>query len=110
MTSAENSYPVLGWLRRGPSAEALAQLAGQAEPLTHELLDSLPQSATTRHVRCLLVIADLFGISPSTAETWAKYANDSWTRYLVPRAITGTAPAWLPCYTGQLAAPGPGGM
>ncbi|MFE7899269.1 hypothetical protein ACFU3E_17410 [Streptomyces sp. NPDC057424] len=26
-----------------------------------------------------IVIADLFGISPSTAETRAKYATDSWT-------------------------------
>ncbi|GAA3823211.1 hypothetical protein [Streptomyces chiangmaiensis] len=32
-----------------------------------------------------IVIADLFGISPSTAESWTKYANDSWTQYLAAR-------------------------
>jgi hypothetical protein len=32
-----------------------------------------------------IVIADLFGLSPSTAETWARYANGSWTHYLAAR-------------------------
>jgi hypothetical protein len=33
-----------------------------------------------------VVITDLFGLRPSTAETWAKYANDSRTHYLAARA------------------------
>ncbi|WP_163008648.1 hypothetical protein [Streptomyces sp. S5] len=32
-----------------------------------------------------IVVADLFGLSPATAETWARYANDSWTQYLAAR-------------------------
>ncbi|MGW5237031.1 hypothetical protein ACWEQU_33335 [Streptomyces nodosus] len=33
-----------------------------------------------------IVVADLFGLSPATAETWARYADDSWTDYLAARA------------------------
>ncbi|MBQ0967665.1 XRE family transcriptional regulator [Streptomyces sp. RK23] len=69
LTSAVNPYPVLGWLRRSPSAKALAQLAGRAEPLTHELLDALPQGTTTRHVRSLLVVA---GVLPERNEHLAR--------------------------------------
>ncbi|MFJ3594756.1 site-specific integrase [Streptomyces sp. NPDC090231] len=32
-----------------------------------------------------IVIADLFGLHPSTAEAWARYANNSWTHYLAAR-------------------------
>ncbi|MFL9659581.1 hypothetical protein ACJ7VE_38495 [Streptomyces sp. PB17] len=32
-----------------------------------------------------IVVADLFGLSPATAETWARYANDSWIHYLAAR-------------------------
>lgn len=33
-----------------------------------------------------IVVADLFDLHPSTAEAWARYANDSWTHYLAARA------------------------
>jgi hypothetical protein len=29
-----------------------------------------------------IVLSDLFGISPTTAHRWARYAQDSWTGYL----------------------------
>ncbi|MCX4804710.1 hypothetical protein OG594_24360 [Streptomyces sp. NBC_01214] len=32
-----------------------------------------------------IVIADLFGLHPSTANRWARYANDSWSHYLAAR-------------------------
>jgi hypothetical protein len=32
-----------------------------------------------------IVIADLFGLHPATAEAWARYANASWTQYLAAR-------------------------
>ncbi|MEV6397115.1 hypothetical protein AB0M39_20430 [Streptomyces sp. NPDC051907] len=32
-----------------------------------------------------IVVADLFGLGPATAETWARYANDSWTHCLAAR-------------------------
>jgi hypothetical protein len=37
-----------------------------------------------------IVVADLFGLSPATAETWARYANDSWTHYLAARTCGTT--------------------
>lgn len=37
-----------------------------------------------------IVIADLFGIHPGTAHTWAKFAQASWTDYLA--ADTATKP------------------
>lgn len=79
LVSAENPYPVLGWLRRSPSAKALAQLAGRAEPLTHELLDALPQGTTTRHVRSLLVVA---GVLPERNEHLARL--ERWVTHTLP--------------------------
>lgn len=32
-----------------------------------------------------IVLADLLGLYPSTAETWATYANDGWTHHLAAR-------------------------
>ncbi len=69
LNSAENPYPVRGWLRRSPSAKALAQLAARSEPITHELLDTLPQGTTIRHVRSLLVVA---GVLPERNEHLAR--------------------------------------
>ncbi|MFD7973437.1 hypothetical protein [Streptomyces clavifer] len=79
LVSAENPYPVLGWLRRSPCAKALAQLAGRAEPLTHELLDALPQGTTTRHVRSLLVVA---GVLPERNEHLARL--ERWVTHTLP--------------------------
>lgn len=39
-----------------------------------------------------IVVADLFGLSPSTAETWARCANDSWTHYLAAQTPREGAP------------------
>ncbi|WP_216207055.1 hypothetical protein [Amycolatopsis aidingensis] len=35
-----------------------------------------------------IVIADLFGIHPGTAHSWAKFAQASWTDYLAVDAAT----------------------
>ncbi|MGX1887571.1 hypothetical protein [Streptomyces sp. NPDC055287] len=32
-----------------------------------------------------IIVADMFGVNPSTANRWASYANDSWTHYLAAR-------------------------
>ncbi|MEV0259412.1 hypothetical protein AB0H82_34810 [Streptomyces sp. NPDC050732] len=80
LTGAENPYPVLGWLRRSPSARALAQLAGQQVPVTHEVLDALPQRITTRHVRALLVLA---GVLPERNEHLARLEH--WVNGELPR-------------------------
>ncbi|MGY3677045.1 hypothetical protein [Streptomyces sp. TE33382] len=32
-----------------------------------------------------ILVADLFGLGPATAEVWAGYANDSWTHCLAAR-------------------------
>lgn len=50
--------------------------------------------APTAHRRP--VVADLFGLHPSTAETWAKYANDSWTHFLASSAATQGARTMKP--------------
>ncbi|MFE6835109.1 hypothetical protein ACFVFI_09785 [Streptomyces sp. NPDC057705] len=69
LCEAANPYPVLAWLRRSRAAKTLAHLAEQPEPLTHQLLDKLPQNASTHHVRGLLVTA---GILPRRDEHLAR--------------------------------------
>ncbi|MFD7340252.1 XRE family transcriptional regulator [Streptomyces violascens] len=86
LTRVANPYPVLGWLRRSPSARALTQLAGQQEPVTHEVLDALPQSATTRHVRALLVIS---GVLPERNEHLARL--ERWVNRELPDLPTQQA-------------------
>ncbi|MFE9399263.1 hypothetical protein [Streptomyces flavidovirens] len=65
---------------RGPSARALAQLACRAEPLTHELLDALPQAPPPGTVRSLLVIA---GVLPERNEHLARLQR--WVTSELPR-------------------------
>ena len=36
-----------------------------------------------------IVVADLFGMHPSTAQRWANYAKDDWSAYLAAR-MAGT--------------------
>ncbi|KAB2587680.1 hypothetical protein [Streptomyces arboris] len=44
-------------------------------------------TAMIEAITCLppIVVADLFGIHPGTADSWARYANASWTAYLAAR-------------------------
>lgn len=55
--------------RRGRSFAVNFQTADEYDQRPHRCLnDSTP-----------IVVADLLGLSPATAETWARYALDSWT-------------------------------
>ena len=46
---------VIRWLATSPVPRLLEQLAARPEPITHELLDTLPPSVTVHHLRSLLV-------------------------------------------------------
>lgn len=65
LTSAENPYRVLQWLRRSPAARLLGRLVIDPGGLNHESLDLLPERAATAYVRGLLVTA---GILPPCDE------------------------------------------
>ncbi|MEW2490653.1 hypothetical protein [Streptomyces sp. NPDC048411] len=69
----------------------MAQLASRAEPVTHEVLDALPRSATTRHVRSLLVIA---GVLANRDEHLARL--ERWVTWDLPR---------LPAYQAAIVRP-----
>ncbi|MBT2392470.1 hypothetical protein J7E87_24345 [Streptomyces sp. ISL-1] len=72
LTSAENPYRVLQWLRRSPAARLLERLVLDPGALNHESLDSLPQRAATAYVRGLLVTA---GILPPRDENLGLLTN-----------------------------------
>lgn len=55
LTTAENPYSVLNWLYYNPAARLLADLAAHHTAITHDLLDGLPPTRSTRYVREVLV-------------------------------------------------------
>jgi hypothetical protein len=55
LAAARRPKSVLDWLSRGASARLLTTLAADPAPITHDLLDSLPQDQNLRHVRETLV-------------------------------------------------------
>ncbi|MFC9647397.1 hypothetical protein [Streptomyces sp. NPDC056937] len=81
-TGAENPYPVLSWLHRSQAAHLLAHLAGHDSPISHELLDNLPQNAPTRHVRGLLITA---GVLPRRHEHLAHLEH--WITHTMPALL-----------------------
>jgi hypothetical protein len=72
LTSADNHYQVLQWLRRSPTARLLSRLAQQPDHLTHKALDALAQGPATAYVRGLLTTA---GILPHRDENLALLTN-----------------------------------
>jgi hypothetical protein len=59
LLAAEKPRSVLVWLRRSSAAQLLAQLATQNQPITHELLDSLPVNQDVHYVRQILVHTEI---------------------------------------------------
>jgi hypothetical protein len=55
LVAVEHPISILGWLRKSASARLLAQLAAEDRPITHELLDQLPQDKSLHNVRQILV-------------------------------------------------------
>jgi len=55
LVAVEHPASIIGWLRKSASARLLAQLAAEDRPITHELLDQLPQEKSLHNVRQILV-------------------------------------------------------
>ena len=55
LVDVEHPVTILGWLRKSPSARLMASLAAEDQPITHELLDQLPQDRSLHIVRQILV-------------------------------------------------------
>jgi hypothetical protein len=70
----------LGWIRREKVRALLAELATGHRPLTHAVIDELPDSKTLRHLRSVLVAS---GALPARDEILTRLEN--WIR----RAVAG---------------------
>jgi hypothetical protein len=68
----------LGWIRRDKVRALLAGLAAGDRPLTHAVLDELPDSKTLRHLRSVLVAS---GTLPARDEILTRLEN--WIRQAV---------------------------
>jgi hypothetical protein len=55
LITVEHPISIVGWLRKSSSARLMAQLAAEDRPITHELLDQLPQDKSLHIVRQILV-------------------------------------------------------
>jgi hypothetical protein len=65
LIAVEHPITILGWLRRSASARLLARLAAEDRPISHDLLDELPQANGLHHFRQVLVHT---GVLPERAE------------------------------------------
>ncbi|MBB5152538.1 hypothetical protein [Saccharopolyspora phatthalungensis] len=59
MTGVTRPDSTLTWLSRSKVRELLAQIAGNTGPLTHEILDQLPDGKTLAHLRSILVATNV---------------------------------------------------
>lgn len=55
LITVEHPITIVGWLRKSAAARLMAQLAAEDRPITHELLDQLPQDKSLHIVRQILV-------------------------------------------------------
>jgi ribosomal protein L40E len=65
LLGVEHPITILGWLRRSASARLLARLAAEDQPISHDLLDELPQANSLHHFRQVLVHT---GVLPERVE------------------------------------------
>jgi hypothetical protein len=65
MLSAERPRSVLVWLGKSPSAILLTRLAAPGQPITHQLLDTMPADPALNYLRQLLVHT---GVLPARIE------------------------------------------
>jgi len=65
LVGAEPPKTMISWCRRSPTARLLARLAAENQPLTHSLLDELPQDSGLHFARQVLVHT---GVLPERAE------------------------------------------
>jgi hypothetical protein len=69
LSGVENPHAVLNWLRRSGAARLLATLVTRSEPLSHDMLDELPQDHNLRYLREVLVATSVL---PRRHETYAR--------------------------------------
>lgn len=83
LVGAEPPKTMISWCRRSPTARLLARLAAENQPLTHSLLDELPQDPGLHFARQVLVHT---GVLPERAEylerigPWIDKTLPAWQR------------------------------
>ena len=78
LTTVTNPATVVTWLGKSRSARLLGGLARTGDPVTHDLLDDLPQTQALRYVREMLVIS---GVLPARNEYLERLAP--WLEHLL---------------------------
>jgi len=59
LAAADQPRRIIQWLRDNHGARLLAQLADRGDPITHQVLDQLPQGHTERYLRVTLMNAEI---------------------------------------------------
>jgi hypothetical protein len=117
LTAVTNPATVVKWLGTSRSARLLGHLARTGDPITHELLDDLPQTQALHYVREVLVSS---GVLPARNEhlerlaPWlenllagkpAHHARPSASGYgrwfMIWTTTTRVSSAWSPCSAGR---------
>jgi hypothetical protein len=78
LTTVANPATVVSWLGTSRSARLLGRLARTGDPITHDLLDDLPQTQALRYVRAVLVNS---GVLPARNEHLERLAP--WLEHLL---------------------------
>jgi hypothetical protein len=78
LTTVTNPATVVTWLGKSRSAHLLGGLARMGDPVTHDLLDDLPQTQALHYVREMLVIS---GVLPARNEYLERLAP--WLEHLL---------------------------
>jgi len=78
LTTVTNPATVVTWLGKSRSARLLGSLARTGDPITHHLLDDLPQTQALRYVREMLVSS---GVLPARNEHLERLAP--WLEHLL---------------------------
>jgi hypothetical protein len=78
LTTVTNPATVVKWLGTSRSARLLSQLARTGDPITHDLLDALPQTQSLHYVREVLVSS---GVLPARNEHLERLAP--WLEHLL---------------------------
>ncbi|WP_280465842.1 hypothetical protein [Nocardia brasiliensis] len=73
--SSAQPFSTLSWLSTSPAAALLARLATGHNAITHELLDELPQSSSTRYFRELLVATTVLESRPEPLHQLQLFVN-----------------------------------
>jgi len=78
LTTVTNPATVVTWIGKSRSARLLGSLARTGDPITHDLLDELPQTQALRYIRDMLVSS---GVLPARNEHLERLAP--WLEHLL---------------------------